>query len=160
MKKQPRAILKILIGLAWILIGGYLILMNVPSDLMLQIEGHDVALTDWYYEEPGQGAWTVALQEDGKVEIKTGATFTFTTEEIEGDETRVSVNYKGLNGDLQPGDVLFFWSSEEGKVQYVGIYIGGGEFVAARNSEKPVSILGLNTKYFTERFLFARRFTD
>ena len=62
--------------------------------------------------------------------------------------------------DLQPGDVLFFWTSEEGKVQYVGIYIGGGEFVAARNSEKPVSILGLNTKYFTERFLFARRFTD
>ena len=70
MKKQPRAILKILIGLAWILIGGYLILMNVPSDLMLQIEGHDVALADWYYEQPGQGAWTVALQEDGKVEIK------------------------------------------------------------------------------------------
>ena len=70
MKKQPRAILKILIGLAWILVGGYLILMNVPSNLMLQIEGHDVALADWYYEQSGQGAWTVALQEDGEVEIK------------------------------------------------------------------------------------------
>lgn len=70
MKKQPRAILKILIGLVWILVGGYLILMNIPSELMLQIEGHDVALADWYYEEPGQGAWTAALQEDGKVEIK------------------------------------------------------------------------------------------
>ena len=62
--------MKILIGLAWILVGGYLILMNVPSNLMLQIEGHDVALADWYYEQSGQGAWTVALQEDGEVEIK------------------------------------------------------------------------------------------
>ena len=70
MQETSKAILKIIIGLAWILIGGYLILMNIPSELMLQIEGHDVALTDWYYEEPGQGAWTVALQEDGRVEIK------------------------------------------------------------------------------------------
>jgi len=43
---------------------------------------------------------------DGKVEIATGATFTFTIDEIEGDETRVSVNYKLLNKDLKPGDVL------------------------------------------------------
>ncbi len=43
---------------------------------------------------------------DGKVEIETGATFTFTIDEIEGDETRVAVNYKLLNKDLKPGDVL------------------------------------------------------
>ena len=43
---------------------------------------------------------------DGKVEIETGASFTFTIDEIEGDETRVAVNYKLLNKDLKPGDVL------------------------------------------------------
>ncbi len=42
----------------------------------------------------------------GKVTIKEGADFTFTTEEIEGDETRVSVNYKALNKDLKPGNIV------------------------------------------------------
>ena len=42
----------------------------------------------------------------GKVEIATGSTFTFTVDEVEGDETRVSVNYKQLNKDLKPGDIL------------------------------------------------------
>ena len=60
--------------------------------------------------------------------------------------------------DLLPGDVLFFWSSDEGQIQYVGIYVGDGKFVAARNSEKPVSVMELTSKYFSERFLFARRF--
>ncbi len=41
---------------------------------------------------------------DGKITLKEGDAFAFTTEEVEGDETRVSVNYKGLNRDLQPGD--------------------------------------------------------
>ena len=43
---------------------------------------------------------------EGKVEIATGATFTFTIDEIEGDETKVAVNYKLLNKDLKPGDIL------------------------------------------------------
>lgn len=43
---------------------------------------------------------------EGKVTIPTGADFTFTTDELEGDETRVSVSYKNLNKDLNPGDVV------------------------------------------------------
>ena len=43
---------------------------------------------------------------DGKAEIKTGADFIFTIDEIEGDETRVAVNYKLLHKDLKPGDIL------------------------------------------------------
>ena len=42
----------------------------------------------------------------GKVDIPDGATFTFTTDEVEGDETRVSVNYKNLNKDIKPGDTV------------------------------------------------------
>ena len=43
---------------------------------------------------------------DGAVTISDGADFTFTVDEVEGDETRVSVNYKDLNKDLKPGDII------------------------------------------------------
>ena len=39
-----------------------------------------------------------------KVCLKKGGTFTFTTEEILGDETRVTVSYKGLCDEMLPGD--------------------------------------------------------
>ncbi|MBR1999768.1 MAG: pyruvate kinase, partial [Lentisphaeria bacterium] len=34
---------------------------------------------------------------EGTVQIQTGAHFVFTVEDVQGDETRVSVNYKQLN---------------------------------------------------------------
>ena len=42
----------------------------------------------------------------GKVEVAEGADFTFTTDEIEGDEHRVSVNYKNLHNELKAGDTV------------------------------------------------------
>lgn len=50
-----------------------------------------------------------------KVTIREGADFTFTTDEVEGDETRVSVNYKGLANDLRPGDIV---TVNNGMVQF------------------------------------------
>ncbi|MDO4749240.1 MAG: pyruvate kinase [Eubacteriales bacterium] len=41
-----------------------------------------------------------------KVTIEKGAAFTFTTDEVEGDKTRVSVNYKNLHNELNPGDTV------------------------------------------------------
>ena len=41
---------------------------------------------------------------DGKIHLNDGDTFTFTTEDVEGDETRVSVTYKRLIEDLSVGD--------------------------------------------------------
>lgn len=52
---------------------------------------------------------------EGKVNIADGADFTFTVDEVEGDETRVSVNYKALNKDLKPGDVV---TVNNGMVQF------------------------------------------
>ena len=43
---------------------------------------------------------------NGKINLKEGDKFTFTTEEIEGDETRVSVSYKGICEDMNPGDKI------------------------------------------------------
>lgn len=43
---------------------------------------------------------------DGKITLKENDVFTFTADDIEGDETRVSVNYKGLPHDLEKGDII------------------------------------------------------
>lgn len=42
----------------------------------------------------------------GKVNLKEGDTFTFTTEEIEGDKTRVSVSFAGICEQMSPGDKI------------------------------------------------------
>ena len=42
----------------------------------------------------------------GKVTIADGSDFTFTTDEIVGDETKVAVNYKALHKELKPGDTV------------------------------------------------------
>ncbi len=44
--------------------------------------------------------------ENGKVLLHEGDTFAFTTEEVVGNETRVSVSYKGICEDLVPGDKI------------------------------------------------------
>ena len=40
---------------------------------------------------------------NGKATVKPGDIFTFTTDECEGDETRVSVNYNNLHNEMAPG---------------------------------------------------------
>lgn len=59
---------------------------------------------------------------------------------------------------LQPGDVVFFWTENEGEPEYVGIYVGEGKFVAARNGDKPVTEMDLTGSYFSQRFVCARRY--
>ena len=65
--------------------------LNMPIAILLDTKGPE---------------YRIRTFKDGKVEIKTGADFTFTIDEIEGDETRVAVNYKMLHKDLKPGDIL------------------------------------------------------
>ena len=43
---------------------------------------------------------------NGKIELKEGDTFSFTTEEVEGDQHRVGVSYPGLCTDMKPGDKI------------------------------------------------------
>ena len=63
--------------------------LNLPIAIMLDTKGPE---------------YRIRTFKDGKITVQDGATFTFTTEEIEGDETRVAVNYKGLAQDLNVGD--------------------------------------------------------
>lgn len=41
--------------------------------------------------------------EKGKTELKTGQTFTLTTDDILGTDERVSITYKNLADDVKPG---------------------------------------------------------
>lgn len=43
---------------------------------------------------------------EGKIFLKEGDSFTFTAEDVEGDETRVSVNYKRLPDEMKVGDKI------------------------------------------------------
>ena len=63
--------------------------LDLPIAIMLDTKGPE---------------YRIKTFKDGKVEIPDGALFTFTTEDVEGDETKVSVNYKNLTKELAIGD--------------------------------------------------------
>ena len=66
-----------------------------------------------------------------------------------GDEVRVK--------ELTLGDLIFFAASEDpAKITHVGIYMGDGKFAHA-SSKKGVTLSGLSDKYYTKRFVTARR---
>lgn len=65
--------------------------LNLPIAIMLDTKGPE---------------YRIGTFEKGKVEIADGAVFTFTTEDIVGDETRVSVSYKDLVKNLSVGDQI------------------------------------------------------
>ncbi len=63
--------------------------LNLPIPIMLDTKGPE---------------YRIRTFAEGSVTIEEGAEFCFTVDEVEGDATRVSVNYKDLNRDLKPGD--------------------------------------------------------
>ena len=63
--------------------------LNLPIPIMLDTKGPE---------------YRIRTFRTGKVEVREGDTFTFTTEQVEGDETRVAVNYLNLAKDLNVGD--------------------------------------------------------
>ncbi|HTS60457.1 MAG TPA: NlpC/P60 family protein [Candidatus Acidoferrales bacterium] len=59
--------------------------------------------------------------------------------------------------DLQPGDLLYFGSSEK-KITHTGIYLGGGKFINATTYQTPmVRIDDLNEPHWTKLLVAARR---
>ncbi len=65
--------------------------LNLPIAILLDTKGPE---------------YRIKTFAEGKVTIAAGADFVFTVEDVEGDETRVSVNYKQLNQDLKTGDIV------------------------------------------------------
>ena len=65
--------------------------LDLPIAIMLDTKGPE---------------YRIKTFENKKVTVAEGAEFTFTTEDIVGDETRVSVNYSHLTEDLSVGDTI------------------------------------------------------
>ena len=81
---------------------------------------------------------------NGKVMLEEGGTFTFTTEEIEGDDSIVSVSYKNLARELEPGDrillnnaLLEFEVVSTDGVQIKTMVLAGGELSNRKSMSFP-----------------------
>ena len=85
---------------------------------------------------------------DSKIRVAEGADFTFTTEDIIGDATRVSVNYKNLHKELTPGSVVtvnngmvkFEVQSIEGKQIHCKC-VSGGELSNRKSMSFPNKVM-------------------
>lgn len=84
----------------------------------------------------------------GKVTLEDGAEFTFTTEDIEGDEHKVSVSYKQLTEDLEVGDtvlvnngLVIFEVIELTKTEARCKVIAGGELSDKKSMSFPGKLL-------------------
>ncbi|WP_297418619.1 C40 family peptidase [Clostridium sp.] len=69
--------------------------------------------------------------------------------------SQVNEGIKVNRNDLRPGDLVFF--NTEGSISHVGIYIGGGEFIHAPRTGKPVMVSSLSDGYYAEKYATARR---
>jgi pyruvate kinase len=92
--------------------------LDLPIAIMLDTKGPE---------------YRIGTFEDGKVEVTVGETFTFTTDDVVGDQTRVSVNYKDLIKNLSVGDrilvnnglVIFEVTKLDGNDAICSVIIGG-----------------------------------
>ena len=65
--------------------------LHLPIAIMLDTKGPE---------------YRIKTFKEGKIFLNEGYTFIFTTDEVEGDQERVSVSYKGMARELQPGDQI------------------------------------------------------
>lgn len=115
--------------------------LNMPIAIMLDTKGPE---------------YRIKTFKDGKVDVETGSKFIFTTEEVDGDETKVSVNYKGLADDLSVGDrvlvnngLVIFEVCEIKGHDVVCDVIAGGELSNRKSMSFPNKVL--NTVYLSEQ---------
>jgi len=59
--------------------------------------------------------------------------------------------------DMLPGDLVFFSGSPGGRINHVGMYIGGGEFIHSSSNRRGVLISSMYSSFNNTRFVTARR---
>lgn len=107
--------------------------LDLPIGIMLDTKGPEYRIRSF---------------ENGKVFLNEGSEFTFTTEEVVGDENQVSVNYKGLAGDLEKGDIILlnngllkFEVTGTDGVMVKTVVIEGGELSNNKSMSFPTKLL-------------------
>ncbi|HIZ74166.1 MAG TPA: pyruvate kinase [Candidatus Mediterraneibacter stercoravium] len=75
-------------------------------DLLKQLREEEHANTAILLDTKGPEIRTGVLKDGKKVMLEAGQTFVLTTEQIEGDEKRVSISYEGLTEDVDAGKTI------------------------------------------------------
>lgn len=107
--------------------------LHMPIAIMLDTKGPEYRVGTFHNEK--------VMLEDGQV-------FTFTTRDIEGDATAVSVNYKGLPSELRPGDrvlvnngLLIFAVTDVTDTDVCCEVVAGGEISDRKSMSFPNKVL-------------------
>ncbi len=115
--------------------------LNLPIAIMLDTKGPE---------------YRIKTFKDGKVTLNEGDKFAFTVDEVEGNEQRVSVNYKGLIDDLSIGDkillnngLLSFEVEQKTKTDVLCRVLSGGELSDRKSMSFPGKVL--KQKYLSEQ---------
>ena len=94
--------------------------------------------------------------ENGKISLNDGDKFVFTTDEIIGNNERVSVNYKGMIKDLSVGDkilvnngLVIFEVKELTDTEAICTVLSGGEISNSKSMSFPNKVL--NQEYLSEQ---------
>ena len=75
-------------------------------DMLKELREEEHATTAILLDTKGPEIRTGILKDGKKIKLETGNTFTLTTEDIVGDENKVSITYKGLAEDVSEGKVI------------------------------------------------------
>ena len=115
--------------------------LNSPIAIMLDTKGPE---------------YRIKTFKNGGVTLKDGDTFTFTTLDVEGDSSRVSVSYEGLAKDLSVGDrlllnngLLIFEVTSLTDTDVVCKVIAGGELTNRKSMSFPNKVL--KQKYLSDQ---------
>ena len=115
--------------------------LNYPIAIMLDTKGPE---------------YRIKTFKNGGVTLKDGDTFTFTTLDVEGDSSRVSVSYEGLAKDLSVGDrlllnngLLVFEVTSLTDTDVVCKVIAGGELTNRKSMSFPNKVL--KQKYLSDQ---------
>ena len=115
--------------------------LNMPIAIMLDTKGPEYRIKSF---------------ENGKITLNDGDKFTFTIEEIIGNEERVSVSYKGMIDDLTIGDkilvnngLVIFEVTELTQTEAICTVLAGGELSNSKSMSFPNKVL--NQEYLSEQ---------
>ena len=115
--------------------------LDLPIAIMLDTKGPE---------------YRIKTFENGSISLNDGDAFTFTTDEIIGNNERVSVNYKGLISDLSVGDTILvnnglviFKVTELTDTDAICKVVVGGELSNSKSMSFPNKVL--NQEYLSEQ---------
>ena len=110
--------------------------LDMPIAIMLDTKGPE---------------YRIRTFENHKIMLKDGDTFTFTTDDVEGNQERVSVNYKNLVNELEIGDTILvnnglviFKVKELKGSEVVCDVVSGGELSDQKSMNFPTRLLTNN----------------